>query len=61
MWDVKSGEPYGSPLKADASPVSQVMFSPDGRTLVSSHLRSAVVWNMSGEQAIGEPLGGPPS
>ena len=26
---------------------------------MSTHLRSAVVWNMSGEQVIGEPLGGP--
>ena len=26
---------------------------------MSSHVGSAVVWNMSGEQAIGEPLGGP--
>ena len=59
MWDVKTGAPYGSPLTADTSPVSDVAFSPDGRTLVSSHLRSAVVWSMSGEQAIGEPLGGP--
>ena len=47
------------PLTADTSPVNDVAFSPDGRTLVSSHLRSAVVWNMNGEQAIGEPLGGP--
>ena len=59
MWDVKTGAPYGSPLTADTSPVSDVAFSPDGRTLVSAHLRSAVVWNMSGEQVIGEPLGGP--
>ena len=55
----KTGAPYGSPLTADTSPVSDVAFSPDGRTLVSSHLRSAVVWNMDGEQVIGEPLGGP--
>ena len=26
---------------------------------MSSHLGSAVVWNMDGEQAIGKPLGGP--
>ena len=59
MWDAKTGVPYGSPLTADTSPVNDVAFSPDGRTLVSSHLRSAVVWNMGGEQAIGAPLGGP--
>ena len=59
VWDTKTGAPYGSPLTADTSPVNDVAFSPDGRTLVSSHLRSAVVWNMNGEQAIGEPLGGP--
>ena len=41
--------PYGSPLTADTSPVSDVAFSPDGRTLVSAHQRSAVVWDMSGE------------
>ena len=59
VWDTKTGAPYGSPLTADTSPVNDVAFSPDGRTLVSSHLRSAVVWNMNGDQAIGEPLGGP--
>ena len=53
VWDAKTGAPYGSPLTADTSPVNDVAFSPDGRTLVSSHLRSAVVWNMNGEQAIG--------
>ena len=58
VWDVKTGVPYGSPLTADTSPVNDVEFSADGRTLVSSHLRSAVVWNVSGEQVIGEPLGG---
>jgi WD40 repeat protein/tRNA A-37 threonylcarbamoyl transferase component Bud32 len=58
-WDAKTGAPYGSPLTADTSPINDVAFSPDGRTLVSSHLRSAVVWNMSGGQVIGEPLGGP--
>ena len=56
---MKTGAPYGSPLTADTSPVNDVAFSPDGRTLVSAHLRSAVVWNMNGEQAIGQPLGGP--
>ena len=59
VWDLKTGEPYGSPLTAGTSPVNDVTFSPDGRTLVSSHLRSAVVWNVNGVQAIGRPLGGP--
>ena len=53
VWDAKTGAPYGSPLTADTSPVNDVAFSPDGRTLVSSHLRSAVVWNVNGEQVIG--------
>src|SRR5829696_2261932 len=59
LWDRKTGAPYGSPLTADTSPLNDVAFSPDGRTLVSAHLRSAVVWNVDGEQAIGRPLGGP--
>jgi WD40 repeat protein/class 3 adenylate cyclase len=59
VWDVKTGVPYGPTLTADTSPVSDVVFSPDGRTLVSSHLRSAVVWNMNGDQVIGKPLGKP--
>jgi WD40 repeat protein/class 3 adenylate cyclase len=59
VWEVKTGAPYGPTLTADTSPVSDVAFSPDGRTLVSSHLRSAVVWNMNGDQVIGKPLGGP--
>ena len=59
VWDAKTGAPYGSPLTAETSPVNDVTFSPDGRSLVSSHLRSAVVWSMGGDQAIGKPLGGP--
>ena len=59
VWDTTTGTPYGPPLTADTSPGNDVAFSPDGRTLVSSHLRSAVVWNMSGERAIGKPLGRP--
>jgi WD40 repeat protein len=58
VWDTQTGTPYGPPLIADTSPGNDVAFSPDGRTLVSAHLRSAAVWNMSGERAIGEPLGG---
>ena len=48
VWNAKTGDPYGSPLGADTSPVGDVEFSPDGRTLVSAHVRSAVVWDMSG-------------
>ena len=58
MWNAKTGDPYGSSLGADTSPVGDVEFGPDGRTLVSAHVRSAVVWDMSGRQAIGEPLDG---
>ena len=60
VWNAKTGDPYGSSLGADTSPVGDVEFGPDGRTLVSGHVRSAVVWDMSGEQAIGEPLDGGP-
>jgi WD40 repeat protein/tRNA A-37 threonylcarbamoyl transferase component Bud32 len=59
VWDVKTGAPYGSPFTVDTSPINDVAFSSDGRTLVTSHLRSAVVWNLSGQQVIGESLGGP--
>ena len=58
VWDLETGARYGSPLTADTSPVNDVSFSPDGRSLVSSHLRSAVVWNVGGEHVIGQPLGG---
>jgi WD40 repeat protein/tRNA A-37 threonylcarbamoyl transferase component Bud32 len=59
VWETKTGTPYGSPLVADTSPGNDVEFSPDGRRLVSADQRTAVVWNMNGEQAIGRPLGGP--
>jgi WD40 repeat protein/tRNA A-37 threonylcarbamoyl transferase component Bud32 len=58
VWDAKTGDPYGPLLTADTSPPNGIAFSPDGRTLVTSHLRSAVVWNMDGRQVIGEPVGG---
>lgn len=58
VWDTKTGRAYGTPLIAGISPANDVSFSPDGRTLVSAHLRSTVVWNMTGERAIGRPLGG---
>jgi WD40 repeat protein/tRNA A-37 threonylcarbamoyl transferase component Bud32 len=59
VWDRQTGTVLGTPLRADASPVGDVVFSPDGRNLVTSHLRSAVVWDMSGGHAIGAPLGRP--
>jgi WD40 repeat protein/class 3 adenylate cyclase/energy-coupling factor transporter ATP-binding protein EcfA2 len=59
VWDPKTGAQYGAPLTSDTSPGNDVVFSPDGQTLVSTHLRSAVVWNIGGEQVIGKPLGGP--
>ena len=59
MWDTKTGVPYGSPLTVDTSPVNEVEFSPDGRTLVTAHQGSAVVWNMSGDHVLGATLGGP--
>ena len=58
VWNAKTGAPYGSRLTVDTSPVSEVAFSPDGRSLVSAHQRAAVVWDMSGEQAMGKPLDG---
>jgi WD40 repeat protein/tRNA A-37 threonylcarbamoyl transferase component Bud32 len=59
VWDTKTGTPYGSPLTADTSPGNDLAFSPDGGSLVSAHVRSAVVWNLGGEHAIGKPLGSP--
>jgi WD40 repeat protein/class 3 adenylate cyclase len=57
VWDTNTGMPYGPPLSADTSPGNDVTFSPDGATLVSAHLRSAVVWHVNGTQVIGKPLG----
>ena len=59
VWDRATGERYGSALTVDTSPVNDVAFSPDGRSLVSGHLRSAVVWSMDGDQAIGAAIGAP--
>jgi WD40 repeat protein len=59
VWDLQTGTRYGPPLAADTSPGNDVGFSPDGRSLVSAHLRSAVVWDLSGGHAIGARLGKP--
>ena len=59
LGDTKTGAAVRSAAHGRDESVVDAAFSPDGRSLVSGHLRSAVVWNISGEQVIGEPLGGP--
>lgn len=57
VWDAVTGAPFGSPLTADTTQVWALAFSPDGTLLASAHDRSAALWDLSGRQSIGEPIG----
>jgi WD40 repeat protein len=59
MWDAKSGQPIGEPLKGHTDWVASVAFSPDGRRIVSASNDGTVrQWNTEDGRQIGAELQG---
>jgi WD40 repeat protein len=59
LCDASSGKPLGSPLTGDNGTVSDVVFSPDGKTLASGSEDSKIlIWDTASHQRLGPPLTG---
>ncbi|MET3606147.1 hypothetical protein ABIC99_003983, partial [Sphaerotilus sulfidivorans] len=59
LWDARSGNPIGEPLKGHSSSVSSVAFSPDGSRIVSgSEDNTLRLWDARSGNPIGDPLKG---
>jgi WD40 repeat protein len=47
LWDVTTGQQIGPPLTGDGYGVTAVTFTPDGKTLATSSLGPAQLWDVS--------------
>ncbi|WP_329567178.1 TIR domain-containing protein [Streptomyces sp. NBC_01361] len=55
LWDVAARRPIGKPLLGTGD-TTAVAFSPDGRTLASSHMGSVHIWNLTAHRQTGRAL-----
>jgi hypothetical protein len=59
LWDARSGEPIGQPLKGHTNWVRNVAWSPDGSRIVSSSADNTLrLWDARSGEPIGQPLKG---
>jgi WD40 repeat protein len=59
LWDMVTGQPIGQPLTGHSDWVSSVIFSPDGKTLVSnSYDKTIILWDVKTHQPISQPVTG---
>ncbi|HAH46365.1 MAG TPA: hypothetical protein DCM07_16225, partial [Planctomycetaceae bacterium] len=55
LWDVASGQQIGEPLKHFGH-VNSVLFSPDGKTVLTEHGSKVSIWDVETRELQGEPL-----
>ncbi|HMW24285.1 MAG TPA: hypothetical protein PKC59_12685, partial [Burkholderiaceae bacterium] len=59
LWDARTGEPIGQPLKGHGSSVASVAWSPDGQRIVSGSGDNTLrLWEARTGEPIGQPLKG---
>ncbi|ACF14667.1 WD-40 repeat protein [Chloroherpeton thalassium ATCC 35110] len=59
LWNSKTGEGIGDPLKTRQGEIHYVAFSPDGDCIVSGHSDGTLrLWNITTGESIAEPLKG---
>ncbi|KAG9076375.1 hypothetical protein FRC06_009539, partial [Ceratobasidium sp. 370] len=60
IWDARTGQTVGKPLRGHIGRVNSVGYSPDGAYIVSGSSDNAIrIWDVRTGQTVGQPLQGP--